>query len=317
MNFALSSTESTLLWQLGAILLSVLATLATRHWLTLLGPWLARRRLTLQARYLTESRRTVAFGGDGSGAMGLKPESVILSRLGLPEWVTLNHLRVAAASWPLLGFVAGVPWVIVVSVAGLSSIMAHSWLASRWTKFVTSIEADLGPLSGRLYATLSLTESTSLALVRALEALPPGTPTRMWMERLATGLETEGPPFLLAALPNAQQISPSLALLVLQLERCVQAGGKAHAEAFLAASDRLAGVLDARATVSAKAGKARGTVTMFLIMLAIMSAYMMSSPNMREGFQSPIAQIAIGASLIVMLIGYLIIQGMIREALLA
>ena len=316
MDINLSTTESRLLWQLGAILLAVLAAVAVRQWLNLLGSWLARRRVTLQARYLTESRRTVTFGNT-EGPMEMNPENVILARLGLPEWVQVRHLRLAAALWPALGLLAGVPIVIVVAIAGLSSVMVHSWLASRWTKFVTSIEADLGPLSGRLYATLSLTESTALALARALEALPPGTASRLWMERLATGLETEGPPFLLAALPAAQRVSPSLALLVLQLERCVQAGGKAHAESFLAASDRLAGVLDARATVGAKAAKARGTVTMFLIMLSLMSAYMMSSPNMREGFDSPISQIAIGVSLLVMLVGYLIIQGMIREALLA
>lgn len=310
-----SPAEAALLWQLGALLLGGLAAAAVQQTLALLGAGLAQRRRTLQARYLAAARRQVTFGSSQEGPMALDPERVVLARWGLPAWVRYRHLRLAAAGVPLLGLAAGVPLVLVLAAAGLASAMVHSWLASRWTHFVTSLEADLGPLAGRLYATLALTESTPLALRRALEALPPQAPTRLWMERLAAGLETEGPPFLRAALPAAQQVSPSLALLVLQLERCLQAGGQTHAVAFLSASDRLAGVLDARATVSAKAGKARGTITIFLVMLSLMTAYMMSNPAMREGFRAPIAQIAIGGSLVLMLIGYLVVQAMIRDAL--
>jgi len=311
-----SLAEAALLWQLGALLLGGLAAAAVQQTLALLGAGLAQRRRTLQARYLAAARRQVTFGHDPrQGPMALDPERVVLARWGLPAWVRYRHLRLAAAGLPLLGLAAGVPLVLVLAAAGLASAMVHSWLASRWTRFVTSLEADLGPLAGRLYATLSLTESTALALRRALEALPPQAPTRLWFERLAAGLETEGPPFLQAALPAAQRVSPSLALLVLQLERCLQAGGQTHAAAFLAASDRLAGVLDARATVSAKAGKARGTITIFLVMLSLMTAYMMSNPAMREGFRAPLAQIAIGGSLVLMLIGYLVVQAMIRDAL--
>ena len=195
--------------------------------------------------------------------------------------------------------------------------MVHSWLAQRWTSFVNQIEEELGPYAGRLYASLQVTNSVSIALERSLEALEVGSPLRMWMERLAIGFASRGTPFLLAAMPAARKITSSLSHVVLLLERCASAGGPTHSQAFLTAAKQMGDVVEARAIAHAKAGKARGTVTIFLCLLSLAAAMMAAQPLVREGFQNPWAQIAIGASLAWMVLGYLMIQAMIRDALAA
>ena len=249
--------------------------------------------------------------------MEMEPDSVVLAGLGLPENITMTHLRIAGAVWPLPALLLGVPPLPALAICALSGVMVHSWLAQRWARFVTSLEEELGPYAGRLHATLQITESVPVALERSIESLEPGSPLRMWMERLALGLAQKGTPFLLAALPAARKISTSLSLIVLLLERCASSGGSGHAKAFLSASKQMGDVIEARTIAHAKAAKARGTVTIFLGLLVALAAIMATQPLLRDGFRMPMVQIGIAASLAWMVVGYLIIQAMIRDALAA
>ena len=247
--------------------------------------------------------------------MQMEPANIVLSSLGLPVGITLVHLRIAGAAWPLPALLLGLPPLPVLAVCALSAIMVHSWLAQRWTGFVTRLEEELGPYAGRLHASLQVTTSVPVALERSIESLEPGSPLRVWMERLALGLTSKGTSFLLAALPAARAISPSLSLIVLLLERCASAGGKTHTKAFLSASRQMGEVMEARTIAHAKAAKARGTVTIFLILLVALAALTAAQPALRDGFRLPAVQIGIAGSLAWMVLGYMIIQALIRDAL--
>lgn len=249
--------------------------------------------------------------------MELEPDNVVLAGLGLPENITMTHLRIAGAVWPLPALLIGVPPLPALAICALSGVMVHSWLAQRWAKFVTNLEEELGPYAGRLHSSLQVTTSVPVALSRSIESLEPGSPLRMWMERLALGFAQKSTPFLIAALPAARKISTSLSLIVLLMERCASSGGAAHAAAFLTASKQMGAVMEARTIAHSKAAKARGTVTIFFGLLLTLAAIMGTQPLLREGFKEPMVQIGIAGSLVWMVVGYLIIQAMIRDALAA
>ena len=257
----------------------------------------------------------ISIGSDRP--MEMEPANIVLSSLGLPAGITLAHLRLAGAVWPLPALLLGMPPLPVLAVCALSGIMVHSWLAQRWASFVTRLEEELGPYAGHLHSTLQVTESVHIALERSIDTLEPGSPLRVWMDRLALGLTSRGTPFLLAALPAARAISPSLALIVLLLERCASSGGKTHTQAVISAARQMGEVTEARTVAHAKAGKARGTVTIFLGLLVVLASLTAAQPQLREGFRLPIVQIAIAGSLALLVVGYLLIQAMIRDALAA
>ena len=309
-------------WPLVAAGLSALGVLLLQQILLMLWPLLQRRRRRGRGRYLAAGagqdllqRARMGLGGSDM-PMELHPQAVVLSSLGLPVWVKLIHIRLLAGAWPLVGLVAGLPLVVVGAVCIISFVMVHSWLSNRWTQFVVQLESELAPFIGRLHNTLTLVDSVPLALSRASDALDAKSPLRAWVDRLATGVESAGVPFLMAALPAAQTLSPALGLMVVQLERAAQAGGQIHAQAFLSASEQLGTVLEMRATAAAKAAKIRGSITIFLAVMAVIAAGMMAQPTMREGFQHPITQLGILGSVILMVIGYLIIQAVARDALM-
>ena len=306
--------------QLLAIGVAALTAFAVQQGLLLairLWPRTETRLAALLAAQFRPHRASQFSIGDET-PMEMQPDQVILSSLSMPAGVRLGHLRLAGALWPLPALLAGVPPVPVLALCVLSGAMTHSFLASRWTRFTVGLEKELSPFAARLHSALMVTSSVQVALSRAIESLDPNTsPLRLWMERLSVGLASRGTPFLLASLPAARAISPSLALMVLLLERCASAGGAAHAQAFVSASHHLGQVIEARGTAHAKAAKARGTVTIFLILMGVLAALMASQPALREGFRDPIVQLAIAGSVVVMLAGYLIIQAMIRDALTA
>ena len=304
--------------QLLALLVAALAAFTVQQSGLLLHrawPRTGSRLAALTRRAGRRQTTRISIGSDRP--MEMEPANVVLSNLGLPAGITLVHLRIAGAAWPLPALLLGLPPLPVLAVCALSGILVHSWLAQRWSNYVTRLEEELGPYAGNLHSTLQVTESVRIALERSLDTLEPGSPLRIWMDRLALGMTSKGTPFLLAALPAARAISPSLALLVLLMERCASAGGKTHTRAIISAARQMGEVTEARTVAHAKAGKARNTITIFIALLVVLAALTAAQPQLREGFRDPFVQIAIAVSLGVLVLGYLLIQAMIRDALAA
>jgi hypothetical protein len=247
----------------------------------------------------------------------ISKESIILSSLGLPpdpRWLT--GIKIAAAIIPgLITLIAGLPIIVALGAAGLSYVLVSSWLDGRWRNFQVKIEEELPTFVAQLAGVLQLTDSASVALAEVVQSMPQKSALRLWMERFTTGLQLHGPAFAERARESAATISPSLALTVFFIGRMAETGGGQFADAFTTVADELGAILEARAVASSKAAAAKQNVHMMIGILAIISMMLFRSPELREGFQIPQAQIIAAVSLLAMVLGYIYMNGIIDEAL--
>jgi Arc/MetJ family transcription regulator len=91
--------------------------------------------------------------------------------------------------------------------------------------------------------------------------------------------------------------------------------GAGFTRAFATTADELSAILEARAIAGAKAESARSAVHMMLAIMGVILLMLLSSPVQREGFAHPTAQLVTAASLTAMAVGYMVLNGMIEEAL--
>lgn len=246
------------------------------------------------------------------------PDFIILSRLGL-TWprIRLLHLRLAGSALPVLALLLARFPLLPTCMAGvLGYVVTDAWLKGRWHKFRTGIEGELPTFVSRLGAMLLLNESLTACLEEVLDTLSPDSSTlRVWMEGYLQGIRQEGRDFPEHARLQANRISPSLALVVFQMGRVVETGGAGFARAFATSAQELQMILEVRAVAAAKADGTRNSITMLLAIMGLVLALMASSPGMRAGYTSPMAQALLMGALGTMAYGYYFLQGMITDVL--
>jgi hypothetical protein len=255
--------------------------------------------------------------GKGVAPQAVERERVILASLGLPHREgLLTALKVGAGVVPgLVLLVLGFPLVPSVGAGGLVAMLVHAGLEGRWRAFRVGLEGELPTFVSRLASTLLVTGSPLLALEEVTATLADDSPLRAWMERLVAGIRTGGQRHMESARAEAAQISPSLALVIFQLGRFFETGGAGFTRAFATTADELSAILEARAIAGAKAESARSAVHMMLAIMGVILLMLLSSPVQREGFAHPTAQLVTAASLTAMAVGYMVLNGMIEEAL--
>lgn len=243
--------------------------------------------------------------------------TVILASLGLPqEEHTLTIVRGVAALIPfLLLLLAGLPLVPAVGTGALGFVLAESFLKGRWRKFKNEIERELPTFVSRLAGTLQVTESSTRALEQVLETLDEDSPLRLWMDGFRAGVRLQGERFAEYARNEATRISPSLGLTVFMMSRLAETGGGGFSDAFTTVADELSAILEARAVASSKAESARQAVLMMIGIMAAIMVMMLSSPNVRQGFEHPRVQLVAVLALAAMGFGYVFLNSMIDEAL--
>ena len=246
----------------------------------------------------------------------LSRERVICAALGLPMRPgTLPAVRLASGLLPvLLLLLLGYPLVPALGAGLLSGLLVHHGLEGRWRRVRLGLERELPTFVSRLASTLLVTGAPLAALEEVLSTLPGDSPLRAWLERLASGLRVQGQGYIEQAREEAAALSPSLALVVFELGRFFETGGTGFVQAFAATADELSAILEARSIAGAKADAARGAVHMMLGILGGILLLMLSSPVQRQGFAHPTAQLVSAAALLVMGGGYVVLNGMIEEA---
>lgn len=244
-------------------------------------------------------------------------EAVILFSLGLSNQPgMLNWIRAGAVLLPfLLLLLLGLPWVPALGGGALGYVLTDSFLTSRWRQVRVQMEQELPTFVARLAGTLLVTASPQKALAEVTDTLSEESLLRSWLLRMMANARLDGQKVIEQARGEAAQISPSLALVVFELGRFFETGGAGFAKAFSATAEELSAILEARAVAGSKAESARGAVLMMLAIMGGILFLMLSSPNIRQGFDNPTVQMIAFAALAAMGGGYVFLNGMIDEAL--
>ena len=244
-------------------------------------------------------------------------DTVILLSLGLPvQENLLSIIRLASAGIPaILLMLFGFPVVPAMGGGVLCYVLMDSYLNSRWRKMRVEIESELPTFVSRLAGTLLVTESPIRAISEVTETLSSESPLNAWLQRMLSGTRMEGRQFFEQARNEAAIISPSLALVVFQMGRFFETGGAGFTKAFSTTAEELSAILEARAIAGSKAESARQAVLMMLGIMGVIMLLMFSSPNIRQGFQNVTVQVITATAMAAMALGYMILNGMIDEAL--
>lgn len=280
----------------------------------------SRIRLSLSqspSRALADYMAYVEEGSAQRNNSLVDKEAVILLALGLPvRKGLLTLIRLGAGGIPaLLLLLLGFPIVPAVAGGGLVYMLTNAFLHGQWHKLRVKLEQELPTFVSRLAGALLVTNAPLKAIAEVADTLSEESPLHAWLQRLLAGTRLEGRRFLEGARAEAALISPSLALVVFQLGRLLETGGAGFTRAFTTTAEELSAILEARAVAGAKAESARGAVFMMLGIMGVIMLLMLSSPNIRQGFQNPVVQVVAALALTVMALGYAFLNGMIDEAL--
>ena len=228
----------------------------------------------------------------------------------------LTWIRAGAVLVPfLLLMLLGLPWVPALGGGALGYVLIDSFLTSRWRQVRIQIEQELPTFVARLSGTLLVTASPQKALAEVTDTLSDDSLLRSWLQRMLANARLDGQKVIEQARGEAAQISPSLALVVFELGRFFETGGAGFAKAFSATAEELSAILEARAVAGSKAESARSAVLMMLAIMGGILFLMLSSPNIRQGFDNPTVQMITFAALAAMGGGYVFLNGMIDDAL--
>jgi hypothetical protein len=240
----------------------------------------------------------------------------INSALGLARPAFARYVYVAAAGAALIALLAfGMPLAPAIGGAALAYVLADEFLKGRPRKARLAIEQELPTFVSRLGGMLLVTASPRVAVEEVTATLLEGKPLRTWMERLLAGWQAGGEPFLADAHLEANRVSPLLGLTVYQVRRLAETGGAGATKAFATTAEELSAILEARAVAGAKAEGARQAVLTMLVIMAVILGLMLSSPAIRQGYDDPTAQLIAAGALGLMGFGYVMLNGMIAEAL--
>lgn len=236
--------------------------------------------------------------------------------LGLVPEQYARYLQCGAAGGPAgLLLLLGLPLVLALGAGALGYVLVDAFLKGRWRKARLSIESEIPTFVSRLGGQLLVTSSTEKALQEVTVTLNDDSLLRLWMEQLLAGLHMEGSRFLGAARERALAITPLLGLVVYEIGRLHETGGTGFAEAFATTAEEISAILEARSVASAKAEAARQAVLMMLGIMGGILILMLSSANVRAGFDDPLVQMVTLGSLGAMAFGYTYLNGMINDAL--
>jgi len=205
------------------------------------------------------------------------------------------------------------PMVYLVAPA-VAYVAVNSVINNKWNSIRLGIEKEIPTLLLRVSAVVQASPNVMDALTEVTASLDPDGPLKAWMERFTQRLQISGQKGLEDALAEATAISPSLALVVIEIGRLWETGGIGYIEAFRLVSDNLAGILEARAQAAAKSAGAWGTVRIILLALGFAIYMVMGNPGTAHMFHAWYAQLGLLAVLVWAAVGWNIIGDTIQEA---
>jgi Flp pilus assembly protein TadB len=192
---------------------------------------------------------------------------------------------------PVLLF--GLPTSLLIAALFLGYLLVNALVEGRWERLRQQIEKEIPTLLIRLSSLLKANPNLIETLDSVADGLDPDRPLKPWVKRLASRLQSSGRRGLEEMQLEAQSISPSLLLAVVEIGRLWETGGKGYSDALRMASENVADLVQTRAQANAVASGAWGTTRTILLALGFTLGAVLVNPVSKPAFQTPLLQLGL------------------------
>ena len=207
-------------------------------------------------------------------------------------------------------------WLIAIAGgAVLGYAITNGFINAQWEKVRLEIEKEIPTFLRNLSGILKAEPNILEALSSAREALDPEKPLAAWIETFITRVQRQGNVAFDKLLPEANSISPSLALVVFEVQRMGETGGAGYTAAFHETARNLNEILDVKGQATAVAS-GKKNIALVIIGAAVFGlGYILSAPvGTAVYLENPLFKIGLVLAIAWGAYGWSYIQQMIREA---
>ena len=217
----------------------------------------------------------------------------------------------------LLALLFNLPLLMVGAVGGLAYWIPQQLARNTWRKAKDQTEADLLPLVTDLRSLTQFTANPTEAIEEAETNLRISGSEILAedLQRTLMDVRRHGDQGWHLAEGRAHALSATLATLYFSLGRLKQTGGTRFAQTFDRAGDNLIDIIGIRMRINSRVQSGKSTMNMIVIVLALIMANMLSDPVMRDIYTTPLGQLVLAGSVLVMGFGYWYIQRMLEKAM--
>jgi hypothetical protein len=226
----------------------------------------------------------------------------------------LQIVLAAAAFLISLGF--DLPFPLALAATVVVYWVPNQLAKSTWRKAQDQVAEDLLMLITDIGSLVQFTANPLEALVEAEQTLRL-TDNQLLadeLQRTIMDVRRYGDRGWVRAEERVQTLSSTLAMLYFTLRRLKQTGGVRFGENFKLTADNLIEIQGVRTQINSRTQSARSTMNMIAIILALIFANMLSSATMRQAYMSPVGQLTLAGSVLLMGFGYWYIFRRIEKA---
>ncbi len=207
------------------------------------------------------------------------------------------------------------PLLALAVGAATGYLVVRSAVDGRWEAVRQELEAEIPTFMRNISGIVQATPNVVEALNGAGNSLDPHKPLHAWLEQFIAALQAHGRGALQTERTRAHEISPTLGVLVYQIERLWESGGKGYARAFKMSADNLGEILLVKGQAHAKTGSAMTTAKFIIASAIVTLGYIISSPSgHRIYMENPTVKTALLLAVLWGVYGWGAIKTIVREA---
>ena len=212
-------------------------------------------------------------------------------------------------------FQLGLP-IALAGGAVLGYAITNGFVNSQWEQVRLEIEKEIPTFLRNLSGILKAEPNILEALSSSREALDPEKPLAAWVETFIARLQRQGQAAFERLLPEANAISPALALVVFEVQRMGETGGAGYTAAFHETAKNLNEILDVKGQAAAVASGKKNLALVIIGAAVFGLGYILSAPVGASVYlDNSLFKIGLVASLAWGAYGWTVIQKMVREAI--
>ena len=212
-------------------------------------------------------------------------------------------------------FQLGLP-IALAGGAVLGYAITNGFVNSQWEQVRLEIEKEIPTFLRNLSGILKAEPNILEALSSSREALDPEKPLAAWVETFIARLQRQGQAAFEHVLPEANAISPALALVVFEVQRMGETGGAGYTAAFHETAKNLNEILDVKGQAAAVASGKKNLALVIMGAAVFGLGYILSAPVGASVYlDNSLFKMGLVASLAWGAYGWTVIQKMVREAI--
>ena len=206
-------------------------------------------------------------------------------------YLVVLYLILVVVIYPVLAAVLRLP----PGIAGVGALISAGFveqaiLASAWDRMRREIEQDIPTLMIRLSGMIQASPNVLESLDEVAQSLDLERPLHHWISRLVTETQARGIAAFEEMEQEAEVISLTLILAVVQIRRLWESGGSGYVDSFRLIATHLSELMNTRAMAYAKSGRSGNLARIIMVSAAFSLTMILRNPTTRGLFlANPVA----------------------------